>query len=204
MIRKPFAVYGAGGHSRVVAAILRALELTVYGYYDDAFTGSEMILGSPVRGLFADIDQARPACANAALALGDNQKRMQAFERLDELGFTLPSLVHPSALIEPDADVGPGTVICLGAKLCTQAVVGRGVILNTGASVDHESSIGDFVHLAPGAVVAGRTKIGERTFVGMNACIADGLTIGSRAIIGAGSIVLADVPSGMKVLGVHH
>jgi sugar O-acyltransferase (sialic acid O-acetyltransferase NeuD family) len=204
MTSKLFAVFGAGGHARVVSSIIRALGGEVYGFFDDSFAKAETIQAAPLRGTFADITQCLSTTKHAALALGDNVKRQKAFRQLQQWGFLLPTLLHPRANIEVDAQVGEGTVVCLGAMLGTESFVGRGSIVNTGAVIDHESSLGDFSHIAPGAVIAGRTRIGHKVFVGMNACIADGLRVGDNSIIGAGSIVLADVPEGAKILGIHH
>jgi hypothetical protein len=44
----PIAIYGAGGHARVVASIIRRLGGTVLGYFDDSFRGVEAIDGSPL------------------------------------------------------------------------------------------------------------------------------------------------------------
>lgn len=204
MTSREFAIYGAGGHARVISSIIRACGGQAYGFFDDSFAGPESIQGAPLRGTFHDMDQALLATKYAALAIGDNRKRREAFLLLQQWGFHLPALLHPHARIEADARIGEGTVVCLGAILGTESVVGRGVIVNTGATIDHESSVGDFSHIAPGAVIAGRTKVGAGVFVGMNASIADGLCIGDGAIIGAGSVVLCDVPEGVKILGLHH
>ena len=196
-------IYGAGGHSRVVAALVQALGWRVHGFYDDSFAGLELIQGAPVRGTFAAMAQALEVTDQAAIALGDSQRRQEAFFRVRAWGFRLPAFVHPWARIEREARVGDGAIVCLGAMVGTQAVVGQGAIVNTGAIIDHESCLGDFSHLAPGVAVAGRTKLGARVFVGMNACVADGLHVGDDAVIGAGSVVLADVPAGAKILGVY-
>lgn len=137
------------------------------------------------------------------LALGDNVKRQEAFHQLQQWGFFLPPLLHPRANIEVDAQVGEGTVVCLGAMLGTESVVGRGSITSQEPSSTMSHPWETF-HIAPGAVIAGRTHVGDRVFVGMNACIADGLRVGDNSIIGAGSVVLADVPEGAKILGIHH
>jgi sugar O-acyltransferase (sialic acid O-acetyltransferase NeuD family) len=196
------AIYGAGGQARVAASIIRRLGGMVYGYFDDSFDGEEIIDGAPVMGMFRDILNVQSACQTACVAVGDNRKRQQAFFFLNEHGFHLPPLVHPQALVETDAMVGEGSVVCLGAMLGTKAVIGRGVIINTGASVDHESCIGDFAHLAPQAAVAGRTVIGEGTFIGMSAAIADRLNVGDWAVIGAGSVIIRDVPGHQTYVGV--
>jgi len=199
------AIYGAGGHGKVVASILRARGIPIMGFFDDAYTGPDQeVQGIPVIGKCSDILNYRDRITAAYLAVGDNLARSKALKEIHREGIKLPALIHPKAHVEPDAVINDGTVICMGALVGTEASVGRGCILNTGCCLDHESTLGDMVHLAPQVAVAGRTSVGELTFVGMGAVIAQGLTIGSRVVIGANSVVLRDVAEGSKVVGVHH
>jgi sugar O-acyltransferase (sialic acid O-acetyltransferase NeuD family) len=203
MTRKA-AIYGAGGHSRVIASILQANDMSLLGFFDDSYSGQlEMIQGAPLLGLFEAILDFKEQINAVYLALGDNYKRAEAFSFLYEHGFTMPPLVHPFSLVETDVTLGSGSIVCIGGILCTEAKIGKGCIINTGCSVDHETVVGDFVHLAPQVAVAGRTKIGDYTFVGINASIADKLTIGKNVVIGAGSVVLRDVPDNMRVVGIY-
>lgn len=199
------AVYGAGGHGKVVASILRACGIPIMGFFDDAYTGpGQEVQGVPVIGRCSDILSYRDQIAAAYLAVGDNSSRSKAFQEIHREGIELPALIHPKAHVEPDATIGDGTVICMGALVGTEAAVGRGCILNTGCCLDHESTVGDMAHLAPRVAVAGRSSIGELTFVGMGAVIAQGLKIGSRVVIGANSVVLRDITDGSKAVGVLH
>lgn len=203
-MKKQAAIMGAGGHARVIASILRAKHTSIYGFFDDSYTGfSEIIQGAPLLGRFNDVINFRNNFQTIYLALGDNLTRKKLFNFLDNHDFFMPTLVHPKAIVESDAVIDDATVVCLGGIISTEVRVGKGCIINTGCSVDHESSIGDFVHLAPQVVVAGRTTIGDFTFVGINTAIADKVTIGKNVVIGAGSVILRDVPDGAKVVGVH-
>ncbi len=199
----PVAIYGAGGHARVLAAILHQLNLPILGYFDDSFIGPENIQGAPVLGRFNDIVKFQGKASSAFLAIGDNALREKAFHFLKQEGFSMPPLIHPGAIVESDVAVGEGSVVCIGAVIGTEVKIGSGAILNTGCIVDHESEVGDFVHLAPGVTVAGRTSVGHGTFVGMNASISNKIRIGRKSVIGAGSVVLRDVPDNHKVLGLH-
>lgn len=202
---KEAAVFGSGGHARVIASILRILCQPILGFFDDSYSGNnEIIQGKPLIGNFQDILKYKDRIGSVFIALGNNLERRKSFHFLKAHGFELPFLIHPQALINTDVSIEEASVICMGAKLCTEVRIGKGCILNTGCSVDHESVVGDFVHIAPQTVVAGRSTIGNQTFIGMNACIADKIRVGNNVIIGAGSVVLHNVPDGKKVFGVYH
>ncbi len=203
---KGVAIIGAGGHARVVAAILRAKNKPILGFFDDSYSQDkvEIIQGAPLIGAVSSVLNYQDKVSAVYLAIGNNYVRQQVFYFLRQHDFLLPPLIHPSAKIDLDVKIGEGTVICLGACVGTEVVIGRGCIINTGASIDHETILGDFVHLAPKSVLAGRVKIGDTTFVGMNVSIADKLSIGKNVVIGAGSIILKNVDNNKKIVGVYH
>ncbi len=198
------AIYGAGGHARVVASILRTNEIPILGFFDDSFQENESIQGAPLLGKFKEIINFQDSFNNAYIAIGENNKRANAYHFLAKKGISLPALIHPSALIEIDAHVDAASIVCLGSIIGVEAKIGKGTIINTGCSIDHESIIGDFSHLAPGTIVAGRTHIGSNTFIGLNSAIAHNIKIGNNVTIGAGSIILRDVHDGKKIKGVYH
>lgn len=198
------AIYGAGGHARVIASILKACGIGILGFFDDSYKRPELIQGKPLLGKFHDILNHKKSISSVYLAVGDNWARREAFVYLKENGFRLPPLIHPATIIEHDVVIQDGVVICLGVILGTEVKIGKGVLVNSGCSIDHESIIGDFSHLAPKTCVSGRTTIGENTFIGINSSIGDKLDIGDNVIIGAGSIILKDVSAGAKIVGVHH
>ncbi len=198
------AVMGAGGHSRVVSSILKANHTDIKGFFDDSYCGvSEDIQGAPLLGRFEDILNYKDAIQLVYLSLGNNFIRKKHFDFIYQNRFCMPSLLHPTAIIESDVNIGSATTICLGAIIGTEVRIGKGCILNTGCAVDHESKIGDFVHLAPRVTIAGRSSVGDCTFVGMNSTIAEKVMIGKNVVIGAGSVILRDVPDEATVVGIH-
>lgn len=203
-MRNGAAIYGAGGHARVVTSILRKNGVSILGFFDDSYSGPENIQGAPVLGTFNDILDYQNSITSVYLAIGDNDCRRKAFAFLHRHHFQMPALIHPQAIIEDKAKIQTSSVVCVGSIIGTQVSIGKGAVINTGCAVDHESIIGDFVHLAPKTVIAGRTHIGANTFIGMNACIADKLRVGENVSIGAGSVVLKNVPDNSRIVGVFH
>ncbi len=200
------AIIGGGGQAQVVAAILKAQKLPILGFFDDACNRLEgqAIGNAPVLGRCNEVHKHRDRITAVYLAIGDNTTRAKLFDALTDQGFDLPPLIHPWAMVETDATIGPGSTVCMGAMIVTQASVGKGCIVNTGCCLDHESVLEDFVHLAPRSTVAGRTRIGAESFVGMGTSIAQDLRIGAGAVIGANSVVLRNVAQNEKIVGVHH
>lgn len=155
------SVLGAGGHSKVVISLL----LTALGhqaidavYDDDPEKVGGTVLGVPVRSM-AEL----AADARAVIGIGDNKVRKAIDERFPHLQWV--TIVHPSAIVDVTAQIGPGTVIFAGAVVQPHVCIGRHAILNSRCSIDHDSVIGDYATAAPGAIICGSVRIGEGSYV---------------------------------------
>jgi perosamine synthetase len=195
---------GAGGHARVVLSILRDnSNLVVAGFV--APPGSSG-LGDLVRlGDDDDLASLRQVGIEAAfVAVGDNRRRWELFNRARQLGFEMVNAVHPSTSIDRSVRMGSGIAIMAGAVVNCDSVIGDAAIVNTCASVDHDCEIGEASHLAPGAHLSGYVKIGARSLVGVGAAVGRGLpiTIGEDAVVGTGAAAVKDIPAGSTVVGV--
>jgi len=198
-------VYGAGGHAKVVAEILRLNGHRVVGFIDGVnadrkgadFYGAKVLGGDEVLE-----DLLRAGAENVVLGFGDNRLRCKTAERLVKMGFRLVSALHPNAVCAADVSIGEGTVVASGAVVGPSSRIGRNVIVNTQASLDHDCVVGDGAHVGPGAIVTGVVEVGECAWIGAGAVIADHKSIGADAIVGAGAVVVKDVPDAVVVIGV--
>ena len=196
---------GAGGHGLVVADILQRMRdagdrIDLVAIVDDrAAAGRHPLFPVPVAG---GLELLRDIPHDAVIvAIGDNATRRRIGDDLVRSGEVLAIARHPSSVVAPDVDLGPGTVVCAGAVINPGARIGASVIVNTQASVDHHDVLGDGVHVAPGVRLGGNVEIGDETFVGIGATVIHGISIGRRVMVGAGSVVTRDVPDGQLVLG---
>jgi sugar O-acyltransferase (sialic acid O-acetyltransferase NeuD family) len=194
----PVLVIGAGGHSRVVISSLVASGRSVVGVVDEdpALQGG-YVLGAQVIGGLDYIP--KYAGCEAVIAVGDNNKRRELAHRL-QLKWTVA--VHPGAIVDPDARLGPGTVVFAGAVVQPGSRIGSHVIINTAATVDHDCMVEDYAHLAPGSHLGGSVWVGEGAFLGLGACVLPNLRIGDWAVLGAGAAAIHDVPPYIVAVGV--
>jgi sugar O-acyltransferase (sialic acid O-acetyltransferase NeuD family) len=195
-------IVGGGGHARVVADILLAMDsMEPVGFVTgDVPAGSPGPLGLKVLG--GDDDVPRIPHDGLVVAVGENGIRRRLFERFAAQGETLVNAVHPSAILAPDVVLGRGCVVCPGAIVNTGTVIGDNVILNSGCVVEHECAIADHVHVGPGAKLAGAVRVGEAAFIGLGAAVVPGVAVGRASVVGAGSVVLRDVEPEVTVVGV--
>lgn len=199
-------VLGAGGHAKVLIDSLLASSAVIAGIVDpDPALAGTTILGVPVLGgddVFGEFPPSEVRLVNGLGSVGLPVKRQQLFERFKELGHSFASVVHPSAVVAPDVEIGEGAQIMAGVVIQPGCRIGANVIINTRASVDHDCVIGDHVHIAPGVTLSGGVVIGKDAHIGTGATLIQGVTIGYGSIIGAGSVVIKDVPTGVTVVGV--
>jgi acetyltransferase EpsM len=205
-----FLIWGAGGHGKVVAELVRACGNEVAGFVDvDPAKIGQVAEPGGARVVLLQGDLLRrvrqhgsyPYGIDAmALAIGDNRQRQRGLGLLGEC--LVPHLVHPSATVSPSAVLGRGTVVFPRAVVNPDAWIGEAVIVNTRAVVEHDCRVAHGAHISPGAVLAGGVEVGERSWIGAGATVIQGVVIGSDATVGAGAVVLRDVPGNTVVVGV--
>lgn len=189
-------VVGGGGHAKVVISLLKKIRaFRILGYTDLRdqgplsgvdYLGSDEVLMGLVRGA--------ERCS-AVVGVGQirlSAIRRQLYEKLMGMGFLLPAIVSPDAVLNSDVAVGSGTVIGDGVVINTGARIGIGSIVNTGCIIDHDCEVGDYVHVATGAVLSGGVKVGSGSMIGAGATVIQYRTIGENCLIGAGSVVVND------------
>ena len=195
---RPVHVIGAGGHAKVVISALRACGFHPRAAFDDQpLLRGRSLLGVLVNGPIEEIG----ACGDvpAVLAIGDNRVRRTLASRWDLEWLTV---VHPSAVVDGSAEIGPGTVVLAQAVVQAEAVVGAHAILNTASVVEHDCRLGDFVHVAPRACLCGEVRLHEGVLCGAGSVLLPRVHIGAWTVIGAGAVVLGNLPPKATAAGV--
>lgn len=192
-------VIGSGGHAKVVVSIIRKTgKYNILGYTDIEDQGE--VLGCPFIGNDNVLEQLIKDHPGASIVIGLGMlnsesaiKRKKIFDYVCSLGYNLPTIVSPDAIVNTQVSIGSGTVVMDGVVINSGTEIGKGVILNTRCSVDHDCTIGDFVHIAPGATLSGGVEMGENCFVGTGAVISEYKRIESNSTLGAGTVVVNDL-----------
>lgn len=197
-------IVGAGGHGRVCAEIAQAAGFSVAGFCDAGKRVGEEINTIPVVGKGpGDLPPSLgPSDAALFVAVGDNARRADLVAEAVSLGYALPALIHPSAIVSETAVVGEGSVLMPAVVVNANSRIGRGCIVNTAASLDHDNELADFVQICPGVRSAGTVQYGAGAFVGTGAVVIPGVRVGKAAIVAAGATVIRDVPDEARVAGV--
>jgi len=192
---KPFILFGASGHGKVIAEIVEESGLQIHSFFDQDLSKKELLSYT----VHHSIDQFDPNEYQWLISVGINQTRRKIVE---QNSFQYGTAIHPGTHLSKRITIGEGTVIMAGVCINSGTVVGKHVIVNTSASVDHDCVLEDYVHVSPGAILTGNVHVGEGTHIGAGATVIPGIRIGKWCTIGAGSVIIRDVPDGAKVVGV--
>lgn len=194
-------VIGAGGFAEEIIDYLRALQsVTLIGVVDDYLPGAAptTVRDAPFLGTLAAAMASYPR-ARFVVAAGRPAHREDCCEQVLAAGRELFTLVHPSAIIAPDAELGPGCIVAPFAIVNAGARLETGSVLNVFCSVGHGAHVGAYTVLSPYAAINGWGQTGRACFLGTRATIFPRVRVGDRCEIDTHSYAKVDVDDCMIV-----
>ena len=200
-------IVGAGAQARyVIETARRNHRCDIIGLID-TFENRDywgrQIDGVEVLGGAAVLSQITPATDLAVvLAVADVQKKQGLAAVLASRGHRFMSIVHPTAILATDVEVGVGTIVNTAVVIERGTRIGSHVIIHAGCVIEHDNVVEDYANIAPGVVTAGRVRIELGATVFTGARIIPDVVIGKNAVVGAGAVVLKSVAQGSTVVGV--
>lgn len=197
-----FIVIGNGGHSRVIQEMILSLgKGGIIAILDDRYESEQKLNGvihAPIKYINGIIKQDM----RIIVAIGNNVIRKKITNDLSFPSELYATVVHPSAVISPSANIGFGTVVMPNAVINAGVTIGEHCILNTGSIIEHDNRIGNFVHISPNTTLTGNVYVKEGAHIGASATVIPGKTVHEWATVGAGAIVIHDVEPTSKVVGI--
>lgn len=191
-MKNKLLIIGASGHGKVVADIaLKMNKWESISFLDDN-QNLKSSMGIDVIGTAKDVHKFIES-HDVIVGIGNNNTREKIQNMLEKLGASIPVLIHPSAIIGNDVEIGVGTVVMAGVVINCCTKIGKGCIINTSATIDHDNIIEGFVHISPGAHLAGTVKVGQGSWLGIGSVVSNNTYITSGCTIGAGAVVVKDI-----------
>jgi len=196
---------GGGGHCKVIMdAIKQGNQFFIEGIVDKVLGSGQKVWGIPVIGDDGKLEELYSKGLKRAFiavgSVGDCSVRKSIYNKLKEIGFILPTIIHPKAIVAESAELGEGTFVAAGAVINPDVKIGKNVIVNTASSVDHDCCIGNFVHIAPGVTLSGTVHVGEATHIGTGTNVVQGVKIGKGCMIKAG-VTVKRIVADNKIVG---
>lgn len=188
-------ILGGHGDGLVAAQVLRDMQrngqnIELAGFLNDHTPKGGNIAGIPVLGTIQEWGTF-PTDTMFHVALhkvGHMRARVALIESLNLPPDRLASLVHPSAQIADDVEIGAGALIASFVTCQPAVAIGRYATVRAGANLGHNVRLDDFAYVGPNATLCGRANTGKGSHVAPGAIVADGITLSDFALLGAGGV----------------
>lgn len=199
---------GGGGHARDIFGLIEDINevnpasISITTILDDTWENKKRFQGCNVE-LVVGIERNLNPGDKFIICIGYPKNRKLLGEMALKNGLApFEALVHPSANIAKNCQIGAGSVILGATSLSPNVIVGRNSHISQGAIVGHDTIVGDNVSVMPGARISGNVVIGSNVLIGSGAVILEKIIIGEEAVIGAASLVTRNVDAGKTVMGI--
>ena len=190
---KDIVLIGGGGHCKAVIDVIEQEGLfNIVGIIDKPESLGKNVLGYPIIGNDSELNILVKRCKNTLITIGQIRSplpRINLFDTVLKLGFTLPSIVSPRAYVSQHASIGMGSIIMHDAIVNAGAKIGDNCIINTKSIIEHGSNIGNHCHISTNAVINGDVVVGNGSFIGSGAISKEGIRIGDNYFAKAGSVI---------------
>jgi len=199
-MRKKVVIMGASGDGLVVAQAIRDIErhdnsMSLVGFLDDAMAEGTLVDELPVMGRL----DSWSSLGEELLFYPALHKVKQMFsrknivERLAVPDRRWATVIHPTATIADDAQIGFASFIASHVTIQPGARIGAFASIRAGANLGHDASMEQFCYVGPNATLSGRARMEDGAHLGPNGVIIDGVTLGQYAVIGAGSVATRNI-----------
>lgn len=200
-MKSKIAVYGGGGHGKVVAEIIELSGGNKVYFFDEKWPVELKHEHWPLVGNLSKLIDNINRYDGVIVAIGNNNTRVNIFKELKKINAPLQSFIHPLACVSRYAQIGIGSVIMAHSVINPFVTIGDAVIVNTAATIDHDSVVSDGSHICPGVHLSGAVKVGYSVMIGVGAQVVQCINIGDGAVVGAGANVISDVEPNTIVVG---
>lgn len=203
---KKILLIGGGGHcTSVLDTLYNIMDYSEVGIIDKKENIGKRVLDTPIIGSDDDLamfhNQGYTEAFVTVGSIGDTNIRTQLFQLLEKIGFIIPNIIDPTAIVSVHASLNQGIFVGKNAVINAGSFIHKGAIINTSSIVEHDCVVEEFSHIAPGAVLCGQVYIGANSHIGANSVIKQQVKIGPKTMIGMGSVVLQNMGEGIIAYG---
>ena len=193
MNKENIILIGAGGHAlSCIDVIEQENKYNIHGLIGLKDEVGKKISGYDVIASDDELTSLVKEVKYALITLGQMKnvdQRVELFNRVNELGFKLPTIISPHSYVSQHSEIGIGTIIMHGAIVNLGAKIGYNCVINSRALVEHGTQIADHCHISTGAILNGDCVVESKSFVGSGAIVKQGITIKTSSFVNMGQIV---------------
>jgi len=197
-----------GGNAREAVTVVRAINKKqktwdLAGFIDDnpdvwgkEFNGCKVLGGRDVLSLYP--------LAKILAVPGNPQNYFKRDNIIASLGVTVErfvTLVHPSASIACDTNIGYNTLIMAGVVTTAGVTVGNHCVILPNTVISHDSVIKDYCLIGSGVSLSGGVVIEEMCYIGTGTKIIQDVKVGEKTLLGMGTVLLNSTDPESVIVG---
>lgn len=196
---KKLIIIGAGGMGRTMYDLAResvgySTTYEIKGFLDDNVNALAGFANYPP--LLGTIKDYIPKPNDVFVCSIGGTYRKPCIESMLAKGGEFISLIHTTARIGTNVQLGKGTMVGTYTTIAADAVLGDFNFIQSMVIIGHDVHIGSWNRIDSKVFMVGATTLGDNNMVHTGAMINHNVHIGNNCVIGACSFVTMDVESG--------
>ncbi|OUX18438.1 MAG: hypothetical protein CBE17_01690 [Gammaproteobacteria bacterium TMED257] len=196
--KEPIFVIGGGyGAYQVLELIIDSGEYYLEGYFDDSKNTKLDLLGIERLGntdkeiIIKALEKYK--VKNLIVAISNNPKLRSKFENLGKKDINLVTLIHSSAIIGNNVQIGEGSIVFGGVHIGPDSEIGKMSFISSNSTIEHHNLIGKAFCCGPNFSSSGIVEIGDFVRTGINVGVEPFLKIGKDVVLASGVIVTKNI-----------
>lgn len=182
-MKENILIIGAGGHARSCMDVIELEnKFKIAGFIDNKNIDT---LKYPILGNDDDLKTLFKKYKFACIGIGqikDVDVRMNIFDKLLSIGFSLPVIISPLAYVSALSKIDIGTIVMHQALVNINVKIGKACIINSKALIEHDAIVEDFCHISTASVVNGECIVKKCSFLGSNTHLKHGQILKEKSI----------------------
>ena len=201
---KHLIIIGAGGMGRTMYDMAResvgfGIEYDILGFIDDNTSALDKFSNYPP--LIAPIQGYQPKEDEVFVCSIGGASRQKCMEEIVSRGGTFLTMIHSTARIGTNVQIGEGTIVGAYTTIGADAKVGKYNLLQSYTVIGHDSVIGNWNRIDTHVTLVGGTIVQDGADIHTSAMISHNVTIENNARVAACSFVIRRVKEGTTVMG---
>ncbi len=198
-------IIGARGFGREVYNLFMECsslhsEIECAGFLDDKLSALEGYLNYPP--IISSVEDYQVEEDDVFIcALGDTKWKRYYSEMIISKGGKFISIIHPTAYIGSNTNIGNGCIICANVRISCDVKVGSYNTFQPFTVVGHDVTIGNYNHFNTYSFLGGFVDIRNGVTLHTGAIIHPHKKVLDNSIVGAGAVVIRDVKEHSTVYG---
>ena len=188
------AIYGTGGTGREVHEIVSSMDPLHERWEElifvDDVTEERELYGSRIMS-FETLSRSLDASeVEFVVAVGEPRSRELLYDRVVSRGYSLATVVHPSAFVAPSARLGHGAFVKMQSIVSSDAVLEDNVFVQADVIVGHDVHVGAHTQISAFSHIAGNASLGERCYLGVRSSVREECVMGDDVVVAMGGVVM--------------